>query len=872
MYKLKHLYIVLLLLLTQATANAQNLLDSNFILNKKYTQAYELLDSIASKTNINISYTTEIFTESKSIKVKRGAYSVGHCLDLLCSQTNTIHSVLRNTIILKRSPEANSKGPNNLYGRVVEDSTGEAVAYAYLYLSHGKEYYRTNRYGYFSIPKPPRKSFSLWCLAPSKSSKTVNINYNNDSFVIIRLPKLKNIKKVYLKTNFKGDSTEINNTVSNIVMSSNDLKTIPPLLGEYDALNALTFHSGVTKGTEGNNGLFIRGGSPDQNLITMDGATLYNPNHFFGLFSPFNADAIQNVSLQKGGFGAETGGRLSSHLAIDLKDGGTHKHQAHFSLSPIAISASANGPIASPKTSYLISLRRSYFDLIITPLLSENNSVGFYFYDINTKVTHRLNNKNTLSFSFFNFNDKAFNKTLFRTPEQDRITQTEESEQSLNWGNTMAQVRFKGQITNRKFLESNVFYTLFGYTNGVEYQLKEDSAGIETSNRRSEFNFTSKIATLASTHHLTYWLNRRVKLKAGLGYYYHSFEPSNSTLINSSSNLTTNTLGNFNNDPIFANETFGYTSVDFKVSKRFRVQTGLRLSSYHTTRVNYFNPQPRLNAKYKLKKQWELNASVARVAQYLHFATNNTIGIPLDLWLPTTDDLAPSTSNQYALSISKRTKNREFSAEGFYKSLTNIIDYVEGEEYLGLSNSWEEKFVQGHGESYGVDISIRKDWNKLNTRIGYTWSINNRQFDSINNGETYPFKYDRRHNLSAVLSYDISKKWDLFATFQYGSGSAVTLPIARYPSTGNIVGSDILIYGERNANRLRDYHRLDLGLKNTKQHKKYTRIWNFSVYNALNRQNPFYITQGFDVDGNRNFVQISLLPFIPSATFRIEFN
>lgn len=866
-------YIHLLIgILIAVPALSQNMLDTHFYLQKRYTSPVELLDSIQSKTSVNISYPSTLFATSSKINIKKGKYNISSCLDRLCIQSKCIYSIIENTIVIKDNSKKVNTKQNQLYGKVIEDSTGEAIAYAYLFIDNGRQSYRANRFGYFSIPKPPRKEFTIWCLSPNKSSTSISVKYYTDSFITIVLPQLKSIKKVTIKGSFKRDSSSIEDAGSDIILTHHDLKSTPPFLGEYDAMNALTYRSGVIKGTEGNNGLFIRGGSPDQNLITMDGAILYNPNHFFGLFSPFNADAIQNVTLQKSNFSAETGGRISSHLAIDLKEGNTIKNNAHFSISPLAISASANGPIFRNKTTYLLTFRRSYFDLLVTPLLPETNSLGFYFYDINGKVTHRFNDRHTLSFGYFNFRDKAFNRTRFRTPEFDGMVRTEESEQGLDWGNTMMQVKYKGQISKRKFLESIVYYTRFGYNNSVQFRLLEDSLGTKLVDDLNRYNFESTIETFASNHHLTYWVNRTLDLKVGIGYFYHSFLPSNSSLTLSTGGSGGLNRSSFDNDPIFANETYGFVSLEYHPHKRVNVSTGFRLSSFHTPRVNYFNPQPRLSLKYQLRNQWNLFSSATQTAQYLHFATNNTIGIPLDLWLPATDELAPATSNQFALGISKRKQSWQFSAESYYKTLSQIIDYVEGEEYLGLSNSWEEKFVQGSGESYGIDLNFEKNWNNSSIQGGYSWSKNTRQFDSINQGEVYPFKYDRRHNFSLIYNRQLSEKWVLFATFIYGSGSAVTLPIARYPSAGSISGGDILIYGERNAHRLRDYHRLDLSLSHTKQKKHFHRIWNISIYNALNRQNPFYITPGLDDEGNRNFVQVSLLPFIPSVTYRIEFN
>ena len=841
-------------------------------INKSFKNIGELIDTISNQSNKNFSYLPSTLSKGK-MKVKEGRYLLEDLLDKVCTSYNAYYQVLNNVIIIKPQPLSENK-QKHITGRVIAEASGEAISYAILYVQGLSKEVKANRFGYFSFKPPPRKNLFIWCKAVDKKSTFLTLDILSDSFIIIALPEIDEIKKVTLKGKIEQQDSTFKNdgNSSTVVLTGQQIKQIPPFLGEYDALNSLIYTPGVTKGTEGNNGLFIRGGSPDQNLITLDGAILYNPNHFFGLFSPFSADAIQNISLQKGGFEADIGGRLSSHLAIDLKEGNTQKHQAHFSLSPLAISASANGPLKSPKTTYLLSFRRSYFDLVVTPLLPENNSVGFFFYDINAKVTHKINDKKTISFSYFNFKDKAFNKTVFNSPEINNISRREESEQAIEWGNNVAQIKYQAQVTDRKFLESNIFFTQFGYSNLVSYQSREDSINTPIKENSSRYNFNSDISTLSTNHKITYWINNRAKLKFGLGYLYHSFKPSSSDIVITNNNITNPRPNSFNNDPIFANEIYAFAGLIYNVSSKITIKPGFRMSSYHTTRVNYFNPQPRVSFNHELPRNWSWNIAATSTAQYLHFATNNTIGIPLDLWLPATDDLAPSESNQISLGLNKNTKKWSFTTDLFYKTFENLLDYIEGEEYLGLSNSWEEKFVQGNGLSYGIDALYKKKRGLVTGWIGYTWSINSRQFDSINNGEVYPFKYDRRHNLSAVFSFDINDKWSTFGSFVYGSGSAITLPIGRLPSAGIIGSSDVLIYGERNAHRLKDYHRLDIGFKHLKKKKHFNRIWNISIYNIYNRQNPFYITPGLDDAGNRNFVQVSLLPLIPSLTYRIEFN
>jgi len=862
-------YIILIIgIVATILVEGQADLSSFVTLKKKYTNATELLDSLSSKTNLQFSYRSDVL--SGTIKLRRGNRQLQEIIDYLCYRTQTRYTIIDSTVIIRAKPVSVKLKKRIIAGKVVEDSTGEIIPYAYIYIENSSLVYKANRHGYFSFVAPPRDSFSIFCISAYESGKQIDITQSVDSFLVVVLPKPQKIKPLILKAKKKMAMSNANE-IGTIKISQKKLKQLPPFLGESDIINALTLSPGVAKGTEGNNGLFIRGGSPDQNLITLDGAVLYNPNHFFGLFSPFNTDAIRNVSMQTSGFGADIGGRLSAHLGIDLKEGNKYQHKHSFSISPIAITASSNGPIISPKTTYMVSARRSYFDLVITPLLSDNNSTGFFFVDFNAKVTHQFNAKNKLSLSIFSFQDKAFNKSKFNRVDGSFVSVEETNDQSLNWGNNLILADYKGKIRKNIFLNSNVYYTSFKYRNNVSYSLEKDSINEKIESIQSDYNFKSDVFSISSNHNFTWWVNARLKSKFGFGYFYHSFLPSSSQFVSNSNNALIQNQ-NLKEPNIFANETFVYAETQYKVSKAITLNTGLRYSSYHTTTTNYFNPQPRMSARIALPKRWYIKPALTQTVQYLHFSTNNTIGLPVDLWLPATNKLKPETSQQASVQVQKLNKKVDFSAEFYYKRLNNLIDYAEGIEYLGNSSFWENKFVQGQGKSYGFDLIIEKKIGMIKGWFGYTWSVNNRQFDSINNGKVYPFKYDRRNNFSAVLSSKLKKGVEFYSSWVYGSGAAITLPVGRYPDISGLPSKDILIYGERNSNRLNDYHRLDVGLKSTKIKKHFTRIWNFSIYNIYNRQNPFYITTGTDSKGNRAFVQVSLLPLLPSVSYKIEIN
>ncbi len=765
---LKQSAFLCLILFLSLSVLGQADLSSYVTLEKKYTKASELLDSLSQKTHLQFSYRSDLLRQS--IRIRRGKRQLQEIIDYICTKTSTTYTIIDSTVIIKAVTKKAGLGTRIIAGKVVEDSTGEAIPYAYIYIENTRLVHKANRHGYFSFKAPPRDTFSMFCISAYESGKQIKITHNFDSFLVIILPRPQKIKPVLIKSSEKVAMSNARD-IGTIHISQKKLKQLPPFLGESDIINVLTLSPGVAKGTEGNNGLFIRGGSPDQNLITLDGAVLYNPNHFFGLFSPFNTDAIRNVSLQTSGFGADVGGRLSSHLGIDLKEGNKYRGSHSFSISPIAITASSNGPVVSPKTTYMVSLRRSYFDLVITPFLSENNRTGFYFADFNAKLTHQFNAQHKISLSAFSFQDKAFNKSKFSRNTSNLVSIEEINNQSLNWGNNLILADYKGQIRKNIFLNSNLYYTSFKYKNNVSYDMKVDSLGENLQSVESNYDFQSDVFSLSSNHNFAWWIHKRIKAKFGLGYFYHSFLPSSSQFV---SNTTNSALQNqnFKEPNIFANETYTYGEVQFKVSPSIVLNSGLRYSSYHTTTANYFNPQPRFSAKIALPNRWFIKPSLTQTVQYLHFSTNNTIGLPVDLWLPATDNLGPETSQQASLQVQKLHKAVDLSAEFYYKKLNNIIDYAEGIEYLGSSSFWENKFVQGSGESYGFDLILEKKIGHIKGWFGYTWSVNNRQFDSINNGETFPFKYDRRNNFSAVLTGKLKNGLELYSSWVYGSGGS----------------------------------------------------------------------------------------------------
>ncbi len=847
----------------------QNLISGSVKLKKTYRKPNELLDTLALQTNLQFSFRQSLF-DQKKIRVAAGVYQLQELIDIISIKLKIRYTIIGSTIVFKELKLRDEIKSKNISGFVLEDSSGEVIADAYIYFTNSDKVYRTNRQGFFSFLAPPRDSLEINIIAGYRSARSIKIAPKKDTFLVILLPKLKSIKLLTISGKQQKSISPLNE-VGIIKLESSKLKSIPPFIGESDPLRPLNFMPGIAKGTEGNNGFFVRGGSPDQNLISLDGGLLFNPSHLLGIFSPFNADAVRNISIQKSGFEADKGSRLSSQINIDLKEGNKYRHECFFSVSPIAISAAANGPLKSPKTTYSIALRRSYLDLVIAPFQPKNVSTGFYFYDGIFKITQRFNAKAKLSITLFASKDKGFSKNSYERDERDAIIRNESNEQNLSWGNQLAVVSYENKIRANVFLESNFYATYFGYSNGINYLRTIDSSGVDIDKYKSNYTYKSNVYNLSSNHAITYWLGRKWRLKSGLGYTYHSFEPSTRRFAIESNQLAQGVL-KISDQKVFANETYLFVDARFEYSKYFTLNTGFRYSNYFTSDAVFFNPQPRVSAIFQTKNGIYIKPSYTRTVQYLHFATNNTIGLPVDLWLPVTKNLTPETADQFGLQIQKIYEKINLNIELFHKSMNQLIDYAEGVEYVGNAIKWEDKFEVGSGTSYGIELMVEKKIGNTTGWLSYTLSKNTRRFDSINNGKAFPFKYDRRNDLSIVINQKINKNIDAFIAWTFASGAAITLPSGRYPSVSQDPFQDIYIYTERNGSRLKDFHRLDIVVNFNKQKKKYLRTWSISFFNVYNRQNPFYITPGTDKNGNRSFVQVSLLPFIPSFSYRLSFN
>lgn len=754
-------------------------------------------------------------------------------------------------------------------GYVEDAESGERLIGVNVYLPGSSIGAISNRYGYYVLSLPPG-DYDLQVSFLGYRTESVRLALRDSSLSRdFQLQAVSDSLSEVAVTAKRSRAQEVQ--MSRTELSEGDIRKIPMLLGEVDIIRAIQLLPGVQSGNEGTTGFYVRGGSPDQNLILLDGVPVYNASHLFGFFSVFNADAIQNVSLTTGGFPARFGGRLSSVLEIDLKEGNRKEFHGQGSLGLIASKLTLEGPLFSEKTSFIISGRRTYWDLLARPFLPEDLDFGYYFYDVNAKINHVFSRRDRLFASYYTGQDRFFNRQEYSDPFSGSGSDGFD-EQNLQWGNHTAALRWNHLFNPRLF--SNLTATFSQYAFSVGFESLSRESGIE---ERAGYEYLSRIRDLGLRYDLEHSLNNHHQLRYGISYTYHHFTPGVAQFRENFSGEQLDSVLELS-DPIFAHDFFAYAEDEWQINQRLKANFGLHYSFYDADGAFYQSLQPRLALRYLYRDNWSFKASYALMNQYVHLLSNAGIGLPTDLWVSTTELVKPQFSQQWALG-STYTWNRgtwEVSGEVYYKKMENLIEYEEGASFFS-TNDWEDNVeTDGYGEAYGLELLLRKNKGRTTGWIGYTLARSQRQFDELNRGNWFPFRYDRRHDVSVVLNHGFSDRFDLGFTWVYGSGYTFTAPVAETrlpfnPNTPFFGGNNYTIYSDRNALRMPGYHRLDLGLNFHKKTKWGERTWNISFYNAYNRRNPFFLYLNENFNGETEVRQVSLFPIIPAVAYIFKF-
>ncbi|GAB3930760.1 TonB-dependent receptor [Larkinella terrae] len=793
--------------------------------------------------------------------------------------------------------------PTNRYtvsGYVREKGSQEALIGVNVYLPGTSTGTVTNTYGFYSLTLPAQDSVILAFSFVGYESVQQTVSFQRKTELNVQLTPGRMLSEVTVTGNRSGEEKVSESPrMSTIDVPINQIKKIPAFLGEKDVLKVLQLMPGVQKGSEGSTGIYVRGGGPDQNLVVMDDAVVYNANHLFGFFSVFNGDALKSVELIKGGFPARYGGRLSSVIEMNMKEGNKEKLHGEGGIGLIASRLTLEGPIQKGKSSFLVSARRTYLDVIARPLIRAESKgeamAGYYFYDLNAKVNYDFGRKDKVYLSGYFGRDRFFAR---ETPKEEFRTKTNGS---LFWGNGTGTLRWNHLFSEKLFSNASLIYSNYIFQIGSEEEsTRRNGTELETSTYQLRYN--SGIRDLTVKYDLDYYPNPRHSVRFGLQTTNHKFTPSAIVLKNTEAAQFRTEV-----DAIRVQESGVYAEDTWKPNERWRVNGGFRLSLFQHKAVNYVRPEPRLSAALVLKPDFSIKASYALMNQYVHLLSNTGIGLPTDLWVPTTDRIKPQQSEQLAAGFAKDFtkagslfRGMTLTVEGYYKTMKNIINYREGASFLLIGNPesanevrWEDNVTAGKGWSYGAEFLLQKKVGRFSGWLGYTLSWTQWQFPELNFGKKFFPRYDRRHDISVVGIYELSPRITLSGTWVYGTGNALTVPLAEYsprphqpvtnPSNGFYPGGFYPFfqpandYGAKNSFRAEPYHRMDFGIQFHKKKRHHERTWEFSVYNLYNRRNPFFYAlqtkagETPTAPSTTVLKRYSVFPVVPSFSYNFKF-
>lgn len=768
---------------------------------------------------------------------------------------------------------ANAQSKLTISGFVFDDQTREPLIGAHIFDPHSQTAVQTNEFGFFSlsVPETPAGTFSVSF-----------IGYQPQTIALNRAGK--GPKTIYLKPGLAIEEVEVSarksvdfvqkKEVGTVKLDPKQVRNMPNLFGEVDLIKALQLTPGIQSGGEGKSNLYVRGGSPDQNLMLLDDVPLYYVAHFGGFLSVFNNDAISDVTMIKGGFPARYGTRLSSVLDIRMKNGNMQKISGQGTIGLLSSKISLEGPLIKGKSSFIVSARKN-----LIPILNLTNSgISYNIYDLNAKLNYTFSEKDKVFFSLYNGDDKVGVKNKENT---NNIKQF--NEKSTRWGNLLLAFRWNHLFSGKLFSNTTLSFTDYKYRNMYNYQYQNDSVKKETRSK-----ITTGIRDFSLKSDFTWYYSPNYEMRFGFSSIVHSFIPNNEHFrqtITGKASVDSSYFSNTN-----ATEASIYSENNFNL-KWMSANIGLRLSGYLLKGQAYYSLEPRVLLNVPLTPNMALKYSFSKMNQYVHLLSYSGIGMPSDYWMPSTKNILPETSYQNSVGIYYGFGEGKYEAsiESYFKTMNNLIAFRPGESLTGNLSDWERTVENnGKGTSMGLEFFLQKLTGKTTGWVGATLSRAERTFKELNQGKSFPFSYDRLFDASLVINHEIRKNIVVSATWTYGTGYPVTVASERYTFSDNPKSSsEVFVYEEINGYRMRDYHRLDLGINFTKQKKWGERIWTIGIFNAYDRKNPYFVYMqrelivkkfnqnggtGVNVTpGNLRLYQKSLFPFFPSFAYSFKF-
>jgi len=740
---------------------------------------------------------------------------------------------------------------HTLSGTITDAETGEALIGAAIYITALQKGAITNTYGFYSI------TFS------SQDSVSVVFSYVGYKPQVKKIPFIKSHRIDVQLNAGEGLLDEVvieaqrpDENVQRAQMGTMDIPVtrigeLPVILGETDILKVVQLLPGIQSGNEGTTGFFVRGGNADQNLVQLDEATVYNPNHLFGLFSTFNSRALNNVTLIKGGFPAQYGGRLSSILHVTMKEGNNREMKGSGGIGLITSQFSLEGPLKKSKASFIVSGRRTYIDLLARPFTAPGNRSNYHFYDINAKLNWKPGERDRIFFSYFNGRDNAeyketvgiFYKVLF--------------------GNATATLRWNHLFGQKLFLNTSVVFNQY-------------DQNIETVQNNSFSQVFSGINDKGAKAEFQYLPNLNHTILFGAHYTNHGFLSKGKSGAQSSGNQSLD-IGAI--PAKYFDEMALYLNDEIEINKSVSASLGVRAPAFISSRVEYFKVEPRATVKVSVGPTASIKGAYTVMNQFLHLVPSSTASVPTNVWVPSSTKTKPQLSEQFSVGFFKNFEQNKYEAslEFYYKTMGNQVLFPGGNQ-LVESLDVDTALVYGKGWSKGFELFIKKSTGRFTGWASYTLSKTDQQFPDLNFGRRFPFQYDRRHSISLVGTYVLNKRWTFSGVFVYSSGNAFTLPVGRISvaNGGSLFEGNYFVYEGKNNSRLPAYHRLDVSAIYKKERKifgkKYDSEWVLGFYNLYSRNNPYFVYLYVDHNENKpKAKQVSLLPIIPSVSYNFKF-
>ena len=778
-------------------------------------------------------------------------------------------------VILKKNRKV------TISGLILDAASGETLIGAGV--TSGKDGAVTNNFGFYSLSIPGKDDkVSVTYSYVGYTTKTISIRVQKDTTINVRLSPGASLEEAIVTA--QRESGVAATKMSAIEVPVAAIKSAPALFGEADVLKTIQLLPGVQGGTEGFSGLYVRGGGPDENLLLLDGIPIYNAEHMLGIFSVFQPEAVKKVTLYKGSFPARYGGRISSIIDVRTNDGNLYETHGSFGVSMLSDKLHLEGPIWKGKTSFSVSARGMH-TLLLTPIIKLTGFDGnYFFYDLDAKLTHRFSDRDRLYFNVYNGLDDFY----YRNQDNYGSGRTggdiaDNQNIGIRWGNTVAALRWNHVLGPKLFANTTVAFNR--YKMQIESDLVSKETGLDGSlgNNRYQFDYRSGMRDWVAKVDFDYTPSPSQKVKFGADYTYHTFIPETFTTyareVMGGVVQRDTTISMKSNAEQVGHEASLYVEDDIRIGSRLTLNPGFHASLFGTQGKTYWSLEPRMSAKVAMGEDWSAKVSYSRMSQYVHLLSSSQISLPVDLWVPITKDIRPETSDQYSLGLYfNGIPGWEFSLEGYYKNMRNVLEYKEGVAFMFDSSGWENKVEVGTGRAMGIELFIEKTMGKTTGWLGYTLAKSDRLFPTINHGERFPYRYDRRHNVNLLVNHKFNEKFDISATWNFASGGTTTLPERRIvmmspfnpPRYADLVTS-------RNNYRLPASHTLNLGFNFHRKHNRGEGIWSLSVYNVYNHMNPnlvlkendqhFIGSSNLDGSGTQwqevNTVRLKKITFLP---------